>query len=75
VIDARRSAAGASGNRPHRLKGAWLALWLSDWGATVTGYSLPPLTTPNCSTRLGIRARSSARRGRTSVIAIHLGGC
>lgn len=28
-------------------KGSWLALWLADLGATVTGYSLPPPTQPS----------------------------
>ena len=28
-------------------KGSWLALWLSNLGARVTGISLPPLTEPN----------------------------
>ncbi|MEO8813496.1 MAG: CDP-glucose 4,6-dehydratase [Caulobacteraceae bacterium] len=28
-------------------KGAWLALWLNDLGAEVTGYSLPPPTDPS----------------------------
>ena len=28
-------------------KGAWLSLWLQTVGARVTGYSLPPATTPN----------------------------
>ena len=28
-------------------KGSWLALWLSALGAKVTGYALPPATTPN----------------------------
>ncbi|KAA0083901.1 CDP-glucose 4,6-dehydratase [Paraburkholderia sp. T12-10] len=28
-------------------KGAWLALWLSEMGARVTGYALPPPTTPS----------------------------
>jgi CDP-glucose 4,6-dehydratase len=28
-------------------KGAWLSLWLSDLGADVTGYSLPPPTDPS----------------------------
>jgi CDP-glucose 4,6-dehydratase len=28
-------------------KGAWLALWLTDLGADVTGYSLPPPTDPS----------------------------
>ena len=28
-------------------KGSWLALWLSQMGADITGYSLPPPTEPN----------------------------
>ena len=28
-------------------KGSWLAAWLRDAGATVTGYALPPTDTPN----------------------------
>src|ERR1700690_3744749 len=28
-------------------KGSWLALWLSQMGAKITGYSLQPSTTPN----------------------------
>ena len=28
-------------------KGSWLSLWLQNLGANVTGYSLPPPTTPN----------------------------
>ena len=28
-------------------KGGWLSLWLSELGANVIGYSLPPTTTPN----------------------------
>jgi len=28
-------------------KGSWLALWLSQMGAKVTGYALPPPTEPN----------------------------
>ena len=28
-------------------KGSWLSLWLQHMGAIVTGYSLPPNTTPN----------------------------
>ncbi|MFZ2267955.1 MAG: CDP-glucose 4,6-dehydratase [Azonexus sp.] len=28
-------------------KGSWLALWLQQLGATVTGYALPPSTTPS----------------------------
>jgi CDP-glucose 4,6-dehydratase len=38
-------------------KGAWLALWLSEWGAAVTGYALPPLTTPSLFDAAEIRAR------------------
>ena len=30
-------------------KGSWLALWLSELGARVTGVGLPPETTPNLS--------------------------
>src|SRR5690349_13012320 len=28
-------------------KGAWLAIWLHELGADVTGYALPPEQTPN----------------------------
>lgn len=28
-------------------KGGWLSLWLRNWGAEVTGYALPPPTTPS----------------------------
>ncbi len=28
-------------------KGSWLSLWLSRWGAKVTGYALPPATVPS----------------------------
>ena len=28
-------------------KGGWLALWLRSWGAQVTGFALPPSTTPS----------------------------
>lgn len=28
-------------------KGGWLALWLRSWGALVTGFALPPSTTPS----------------------------
>ena len=34
-------------------KGTWLTLWLEKLGATVTGFSLPPETTPNLFARLG----------------------
>jgi CDP-glucose 4,6-dehydratase len=41
-------------------KGAWLALWLSELGAKVTGLALPPQTTPNLFTlaRVGEHANS-----------------
>lgn len=35
-------------------KGAWLALWLCQMGAKVTGISLPPNSTPNLSTLINI---------------------
>jgi CDP-glucose 4,6-dehydratase len=35
-------------------KGAWMAFWLSQMGAKVTGISLPPATEPNLFTLLGI---------------------
>jgi CDP-glucose 4,6-dehydratase len=38
-------------------KGAWLALWLHRMGAQVTGYALPPATTPNLHDLLGIGQR------------------
>ena len=28
-------------------KGSWLALWLAELGAEVTGFALPPATTPS----------------------------
>ena len=36
-------------------KGAWLALWLSDLGAKVTGYSLAPPTEPSLFEMTGIK--------------------
>ena len=41
-------------------KGGWLATWLTKIGATVTGYSLPPSTTPNLfeAAAVGERVRS-----------------
>ena len=36
-------------------KGAWLSAWLLRWGAQVTGYALPPDTTPSLFTELNIR--------------------
>lgn len=43
-------------------KGSWLALWLQRHGAIVTGYALPPATTPNLfeTARVGV--------GMTSII-------
>src|SRR5712692_10952178 len=40
-------------------KGGWLSLWLSELGADVTGYSLPPLTEPNlfAAARIARRVR------------------
>jgi CDP-glucose 4,6-dehydratase len=35
-------------------KGAWLALWLSRLGATVTGFALPPTTSPNAFEAAGV---------------------
>ena len=37
-------------------KGSWLALWLHRLGATVTGISLPPASSPNLYTDAGIAA-------------------
>lgn len=37
-------------------KGSWLALWLHQLGARVTGYALPPTTTPNLFTLAEIEA-------------------
>ena len=39
-------------------KGAWLALWLREMGASVTGYALAPHTSPNLFTLLGPQVRS-----------------
>jgi CDP-glucose 4,6-dehydratase len=38
-------------------KGAWLALWLIELGAIVTGISLPPQTEPNLFESLGLQER------------------
>ena len=45
-------------------KGAWLALWLTDLGAEVTGYALPPPTTPSLyeMAKVGSRLRRSRAR-------------
>jgi len=39
-------------------KGSWLALWLSQMGAKVTGYSLQPPTNPNHFQLLGLNINS-----------------
>ncbi|HEY0782826.1 MAG TPA: GDP-mannose 4,6-dehydratase, partial [Thermoanaerobaculia bacterium] len=36
-------------------KGSWLALWLAELGAHVSGYSLPPPTDPDLFTAAGVR--------------------
>ena len=38
-------------------KGAWLSIWLSELGAEVTGYSLPPPTQPNLFDLAGVKSR------------------
>lgn len=38
-------------------KGGWLALWLAELGAEVTGYALPPDTQPNLFTLAGVAER------------------
>jgi CDP-glucose 4,6-dehydratase len=38
-------------------KGAWLSLWLSDLGAHVTGFALPPPTTPSLFDLARVRDR------------------
>src|SRR5947209_3482007 len=38
-------------------KGSWLAEWLIQLGAHVTGYSLPPPTTPSLFEQLGLAGR------------------
>ena len=38
-------------------KGAWLALWLADLGAEVTGYALAPPTDPSLFDMAGVNAR------------------
>jgi CDP-glucose 4,6-dehydratase len=37
-------------------KGSWLSLWLARMGASVSGYSLAPYTTPNLFELAGVRA-------------------
>lgn len=44
-------------------KGGWLALWLQSMGAEVTGYALPPQTSPN------FFELANVAQGMTSIIA------
>lgn len=44
-------------------KGAWLALWLSEMGARVTGLSLPPDTKPNLFDLASVGARVQSHLG------------
>ncbi|MBT8565450.1 CDP-glucose 4,6-dehydratase [Polynucleobacter paneuropaeus] len=41
-------------------KGAWLAYWLSEMGAKVTGVSLPPNSTPNLFTLIDIAEKATS---------------
>jgi CDP-glucose 4,6-dehydratase len=44
-------------------KGSWLALWLLELGAKVTGLALPPDTDPNLFAQLGLERRLDHRLG------------
>jgi CDP-glucose 4,6-dehydratase len=44
-------------------KGGWLALWLNHLGAKVTGYSLPPSTTPNLFRLTSMQERITSCEG------------
>ncbi|MGH3860140.1 hypothetical protein, partial [Actinokineospora sp.] len=44
-------------------KGGWLATWLLDLGARVTGYGLAPDTTPSYFERCGLAHRLTSVRG------------
>jgi CDP-glucose 4,6-dehydratase len=44
-------------------KGAWLALWLSELGAKVTGLALPPQTSPNLFTLARVAERTNSMMG------------
>jgi CDP-glucose 4,6-dehydratase len=44
-------------------KGSWLALWLLELGAQVTGLSLPPDTEPSLFAQLGLERRLAHRVG------------
>jgi CDP-glucose 4,6-dehydratase len=44
-------------------KGSWLTLWLQDLGADVTGFSLPPPTTPSLYELAGVGERMTSVSG------------
>jgi len=44
-------------------KGSWLTLWLHRLGAEVTGFSLPPLTTPDLYSEAGVAALCESHMG------------
>ena len=44
-------------------KGAWLSLWLARLGARVTGFALPPTTSPNLFTLADIGQRMDSQLG------------
>lgn len=44
-------------------KGSWLATWLAELGSEVTGYSLPPLTTPNLFEAARVSERVNHQEG------------
>ena len=44
-------------------KGSWMALWLQSLGAEVTGYALPPPTSPVCSMRRRSEGHGFDHRG------------
>ncbi|MCD4823608.1 MAG: CDP-glucose 4,6-dehydratase [Phycisphaerae bacterium] len=44
-------------------KGSWLALWLHDMGAEVTGYALAPASAPNMFDQLQLSELIDSRRG------------
>ena len=44
-------------------KGAWLSLWLGRLGARVTGFALPPTTSPNLFTLAAIERRIDSHLG------------
>ncbi len=44
-------------------KGSWLALWLHELGANVTGFALPPRTIPNHFALIGLKDRIGHTEG------------